>query len=224
MKFCRSIGFRALACFMLACGLLAAASTAEQLFHQAQKAERDGELVKAYLLYAEAAAADPTNIDYWSRAQALRPAASLIDATPPQAPVFASDKIDRTLFGSITNAELEEARQPLPPPGLEAEPGRRDYDLQGDSKMLWEQVAATLHLKVLFDADYRPTRPFHFELANADYRDAIHALEAATNSFLVPISRRLIFIANDSTQKRKDFEPTASVAIPFPEALEPRIR
>lgn len=207
---------------MLACGLLAAASTAEQLFHQAQKAERDGELVKAYLLYAEAAAADPTNIDYWSRAQALRPAASLIDATPPQAPVFASDKIDRTLFGSITNAELEEARQPLPPPGLEAEPGRRDYDLQGDSKMLWEQVAATLHLKVLFDADYRPTRPFHFELANADYRDAIHALEAATNSFLVPISRRLIFIANDSTQKRKDFEPTASVAIPFPEALEPK--
>jgi hypothetical protein len=64
---------------LLACLPLGAASTAEQLFHQAQKAERDGEIVKAYLLYAEAAAADPTNIDYWSRAQALRPAASLVD-------------------------------------------------------------------------------------------------------------------------------------------------
>ena len=31
------------------------------------------------------------------------------------------------------------------------EPGRRDYDLQGDSKTLWEQVAASLQLKVLFD-------------------------------------------------------------------------
>ncbi len=91
---------------------------AEQLFHQAQKAEHDGEIVKAYLLYAEAAAADPSNIDYWSRAQALRPAASLVDASPPKPPEFPSDKIDRTLFGTITSAELEEARKPLPPPQL----------------------------------------------------------------------------------------------------------
>jgi len=197
---------------------LGAASQAEQLFRQAQKAEHDGEIVKAYLLYAEAAAADPTNIDYWSRAQALRPAASLKDPSPPELPGFPSEKIDRTLFGTITEAELEEARKPLPPPRLQAEPGRRDYDFQGDSKALWEQVAAALHLKVLFDTDYRPTRAFRFELADADYRDALHALQAATNSFLVPVSQRLIFVANDSTQKRRDFEPTATVTVPFPEA------
>src|ERR1700722_16753304 len=190
--------------FIASCGVslpLAAASTAEQLFHQAQKAERDGEIVKAYLLYAEAAAADPTNIDYWSRAQALRPAASLVDPSPPKLPDFPSDNIDRTLFGSINAADLEEARKPLPPAQLLAEPGSRDYDLQGDSKALWEQVAAALHLKVLFDADYKPTKAFRFELAHADYRDALRALQAATDSFLVPISQRLIFIANDSTQK-----------------------
>ena len=142
-----------------------------------------------------------------------------MDASPPKLPDFPSDKIDRTLFGTITDAELEEARKPLPPPQLQAEPGRRDYDLQGDSKALWEQVAAALHLKVLFDADYKPTRAFRFELANADYRDALHALQAATDSFLVPISPRLIFVANDSTQKRKDFERTAAVAVPFPESI-----
>jgi general secretion pathway protein D len=198
---------------------LGAASPAEQLFHQAQKAEHDGQIVKAYLLYAEAAAADPTNIDYWSRAQALRPAASLIEASPPKQPDLASDKIDRTLFGPITNADLEETRRPLPPAQLEADPGRRDYDLQGDSKVIWEQAAAILHLKVLFDADYKPTPAFRFELAGADYRDAFHALESATDSFLVPISSRLIFIANDNTQKRKDFERTAAVVVPFPEAI-----
>ena len=187
---------------VIAGGIAGAASQAEQLFHQAEKAEHDGEIVKAYLLYAEAAAADPTNIDYWSRAQALRPAASLVDASPPKLPDLASDKVDRTLFGNISDAELEEARKPLPPTRLEAEPGRRDYDLRGDSKALWEQVAAALHLKVVFDADYKPTRAFRFELANADYRDALHALQAATDSFLVPISQRLIFVANDSTQKR----------------------
>jgi general secretion pathway protein D len=198
---------------------LSAASQAEQLFHQAQKAEHDGEIVKAYLLYAEAAAADPTNIDYWSRAQALRPAASLMEPSPPKAPLFGSDKIDRTLFGAITDTDLEQAQKPLPPAELEAEPGRHDYNFQGDSTALWEQVAATLHLKVLFDPDYKPTRAFRFELADADYRDALRGLEAATNSFLVPVSPRLIFIANDSPEKRKDFERTAAVVIPFPEAI-----
>lgn len=204
---------------MLVSAPLVAASTAEQLFHQAQKAEHDGQIVKAYLLYAEAAAADPTNIDYWSHAQALRPAASLADASPPKPPELASDKIDRTLFGSIPNADLKEARRPLPPTELQADPGRRDYDLRGDSKELWEQVASTLHLKVLFDADYKPTPAFRFELANADYRDSLQALQAATDSFLTPISPRLIFVANDTTQKRKDFERTVAVVVPFPEAI-----
>jgi len=213
------IVFLLIACWLGASTPVRAASQAEQLFHQAQKAERDGEIVKAYILYAEAAAADPTNIDYWDRAQALRPAASLIDPSPPKLPDLPSDKIDRTLFGNITDAELEEAQKPLPPAELQAEPGRRDYDFQGDSKVLWEQVAAALHLKVLFDGDYKPTRVFHFELSNADYRDTLHALESATDSFLVPISPRLIFIANDTTQKRKDYERTMAVAVPFPEAI-----
>lgn len=222
----RLIGFVApLVCVLAVRGLAGAppatpAPTGEQLFRQAQKAEHDGEIVKAYLLYAEAAAADPTNIDYWSRAQALRPAASLMEPSPPKPQGLSSDKLDRTLFGSISEAEFEQARKPLPPPRLQAEAGRRDYDLQGDSKALWEQMAAMLHLRLLFDPDYKPTHAFHFELSEADYRAALHALEASTDSFLVPISPSLIFVANDTTQKRKDFEPTASVAIPFPETLD----
>ncbi len=187
------------------------------MFHQAQKAEHDGEVVKAYLLYAEAAAADPTNAEYWSRAQALRPAASLVNASPPKPDEFPSNKIDRTLFGNIPAADLEAALKPLPPAQLAAEPGRRDYDFNGDSRALWEQVAAALHLKVLFDGDYKPTHAFRFELAGADYRDTLRALQAATDSFLVPISQRLIFIANDTQQKRTEFEPTAAVVVPFPE-------
>src|SRR5271165_3296512 len=151
-------------CFNLACLQLAAATQADQLFRQAQKAERAGEIVQAYLLYAEAAAADPTNIDYWTRAQALRPAASLVDPSPPKLGELSSDKIDRTLFGNIAPADLEAARKPLPPPQLAADPGQRDYDFRGDSRQLWEQVAASLNLKVLFDTAYRPTKAFHFEL------------------------------------------------------------
>ncbi len=104
-------------------------------------------------------------------------------------------------------------------PARRPQPGRRDYDLQGDSKALWEQVAAALHLKVVFDPDYQPTHAFRFELTDADYRDALRALQAATDSFLVPISQRLIFVANDSTQKRTEFERTVAVVVPFPETI-----
>ena len=196
-----------------------AATQAEQLFHQAQKAEHDGEIVKAYRSVRGSRGGRPHQHRLLVARPGLAARRQPDGSQPAQAPDFPSDKIDRTLFGNITGAELEEARKPLPPTRLLAEPGRRDYDLQGDSKALWEQVAAALHLKVLFDADYQPTRAFRFELANADYRDALRALEAATNSFLVPISQRLIFVANDSTQKRTEFERTAAVAVPFPETI-----
>ena len=218
-KVWRVLAYAVFACLTFTCQEVGAATPAEQLFRQAQKAEHDGEIVKAYVLYAEAAAADPTNADYWSRAQALRPVASLVDASPPKLQEFPSDKIDRTLFGNISAADLEAARNPLPPTRLAAEPGRRDYDLRGDSRQLWEQVAAALHLQVLFDSAYQPTRAFRFELTGADYRDALRALQAATGSFLVPISQRLIFIANDTPQKRTEFERTAAVAVPYPETI-----
>jgi len=204
----------------LAAVLLAgAANNAEQLAKQAEKAERDGQIVKAYLLYAEAAAADPGNISYWKRAQELRPTANLIEASPPKPPGLASEKLDRTLFGAISDKELEEARTPLPPPQLKAAAGPRDYDFRGDSKELWERVGAALQLKVLFDPQYQPTRPFRFQLEAADYRAALRALQAATDSFLVTVGEQVIFVANDTQQKRTDYDRTAAVVQPFPETL-----
>ncbi|HTS47878.1 MAG TPA: hypothetical protein VMH05_08035, partial [Bryobacteraceae bacterium] len=177
-----------------------------------------GDPARAYVLYTQAAAADPGNLKYWSRAQALRPVAGLLEV--PEAKRgedLSPEKTDPTLFGHISDRELEEARQPLPPAELKAAPGRRDYDLRGDSKSLWEQVAAALHLRVLFDPQYQPTPSLRFELTEADYKETLRALEAATNSFLTPVTVELIFVANDTTQKRTEYERTAAVVIPFAE-------
>jgi general secretion pathway protein D len=194
-----------------------AAVSAEQLFKDAQKAERAGQTTRAYVLYAEAAAADPANFSYWERAQALRPMASLLkDAERPATPLPA-ERIDRTLFGSIADQDLDQARKPLPPPHLNAAPGLQDFDLRGDSKSLWEQVAKALNLSVLFDTQYQPTATVRFRLDGADYRNALQGLEDATDSFLTPVSERLIFVANDNPQKRTEFEGNVAVIIPFPE-------
>jgi general secretion pathway protein D len=213
VKYCRL-----LVCALLLCLVASAGPTPEQLFKDAQKAEKSGQTVRAYLLYAEAAAADPTNVSYWERAQALRPLASLLKSSEPAAmPEMPADKIDRTLFGTIGTRDIEQARTPLPPPQLSAVPGRRDFDIRGDSKSLWEQVAKTLGLMIVFDTQYQPTKIVRFQLTDADYRETFRALEAATDSFLTPVSERLIFVANDNPQKRTEFEGTAAVVIPFPE-------
>lgn len=205
----------------VALGLAAGAATnARQLFKEAQKAESAGQITRAYLLYAQAAAADPGNVSYWERAQALRPMAGLMKDVGTKTPEPV--KLDPNLFGSISDQELDQARKPLPPPELKATPGRRDYDLRGDSKTLWEQVAAALHLMVVFDTQYRPTSSFRFQLNDAGYRVALRALEAATDSFLTPVSERLIFVANDTPQKRTEFESTAAIVIPFPETTTPQ--
>lgn len=203
----------------LIASLAHAATPAQELFQEAQKAERAGDLVRAYELYAQAAEADPANLNYWSRVQALRPKASLLSVSQLKTPDLKPENADPTLFGSIGDQELEEARQPLPPANLKLPEARRDFDFRGDSKSLWEQLAAELHLAVIFDTQYQPSRPLRFQLADSDSREALRALEAATDSFLSPVNSQLIFVANDTPQKRTEFARTAAIVIPFSEAL-----
>ena len=72
---------------------------------------------------------------------------------------------------------------------------------------------------VIFDTAYQPVPALRLQLDSADYRDALRALEAATNSFLTPVSDRLLFVANDTPAKRTEYEGTAAVVIPFPETI-----
>ena len=64
---------------------------------------------------------------------------------------------------------------------------------------------------------YHATQAIHFQMDQADYREALHALEAVTGSFLVPISDRLFMVVKDTAQKRKEEEPFAAVIVPLPE-------
>jgi len=199
---------------------LGAEQTAAQLFRDGQKAEQAGQTVRAYLLYAQAAAKDPTNVTYWTRAQALRPAASM--AQPEIGAVLGAKssepETDPSLVGSISEWDIVEAkRHPLPPTELKAAPGKKDFQLKGDSKTLWEQVGSAFDLLVVFDTAYQPVPGIRFEISGVDYRDALRTLQGATNSFVVPAADRLILVANDTPQKRQELESTAAVVIPIPE-------
>ncbi|MCX6626344.1 MAG: type II and III secretion system protein, partial [Candidatus Solibacter sp.] len=129
--------------------------------------------------------------------------------TPPPLPIATAE--DRV-----------EARKLLPPVELQAQIGRQDFDLHGDAKALFEKVAKSFGLDCLFDDDYQAGPGFRFQMANSDYRDALHGLEAATGSFLVPLSKRVFLVVKDTPQKRTDREPTAAIELHLPEATNPQ--
>jgi len=73
---------------------------------------------------------------------------------------------------------------------------------------------------VVFDGDYPPGgNPIPFRLEQADYREALRSVQAATSSFLVPLGDRLFLVAKDTQQKRADLEPAVSVVIPIPQPV-----
>ena len=100
---------------------------------------------------------------------------------------------------------------------MKAAPETRDFDLRGDSKKLFEDVAHAFGLDCVFDGDYQPVSAFRFQLQGVDYREALHDLEAATNSFIVPLSGKLFLVAKDTPQKRQEAEPAVAVEVRLPE-------
>jgi type II secretory pathway component GspD/PulD (secretin) len=194
------------------------ASGASELYRDARKAEKAGQMARAYLLYSQAAAMEPANSLYWLRSQSVRTRAAL------EAKVKPPDRGGEGVWGrgdqeidAATPEDVNEARKPLPPTELKADPGRKDFDLRGDARSLFEQVARAFGLDTVFDSEYQPGQPFRFRMEEADYREALRALEAATASFVVPLSERLFLVVKDTPQKRAEAEPSVAVTVALPE-------
>ncbi len=193
--------------------------SAASLYKQARKAHEKGDDTNAYLLSSKAVSLDPQRLDYWQFSQAVRTRglAGLKIAIPSSSP---QDGFDNS--HPISETDLREATETLPPPVLKGDPALRDFNLRGDARRLFEDVAKAYGLQVVFDSDYQPGPAIQFRLDGATWRDALRSLESVTSSFLVPISERVALVAKDTTQKRAELEPVMTVLIPFDEPLTPQ--
>jgi hypothetical protein len=212
----------AFVCLLAASVPAAAGPSAKDLFKRGRAFEKAGNLAQAYLLYSQAAAADPSNRDYWLRAQALQTkAATEAKVMPSFSLRSAADSAtdSETPLPDASEKEIQDARRPQPPVELDAAPGTKDFDLRGDSKLLWEQVTKAYALDLVFDGDYQPGPGTRFQINGVGYREALHALMSATSSFIVPIGPRLILVVKDSEQKRREVENTVAITVPIPEAI-----
>ena len=216
-----------LAGLVLAVRLLAQDSpepSAWELYEQGRDAEKAGHMAQAYLMYAEAAAKDPRNKTYWERTQAVQSRAAMEAKPQPRIPTVA--ELDKELgepaaihFDLPTAEDLAAANEPLPPTELAAEHGIHDLDFTGDYKKVFLEVAHVFGLECIYDSDYQPGTPFRFRMKGVDYRDALHGLEAATGSFIVPITSKIFLVAKDTAQKRTEIEPTVTMSVRLPETF-----
>jgi Flp pilus assembly secretin CpaC len=213
--------------FVCAAALVLGAKSAEQYYREAQKAQKSGDVVAAYLLYARAAALDRNNIDYWAKMTALRPVAEAQSKNPiALTPEGMADKESARLplnaaesFEPFTRKDLEDLERMAPPPHLAPSPGAKTFHLRGNPKELFERVASAMGYIVIFDREYAPMTTVRFDIEDVSYRDALQALEQATDSFIIPLSEKVMLVAQDTANKRTELEPNEAQALPIPERI-----
>src|SRR5580698_9663225 len=199
---------------------------AAALAKKAKKAAKSNKPADAYLLYAEASALQPGNKQLKRQMETLQSRAALESKPVPPPGVEVEPEFEPAIlapedvFDSLTARDFDRARQPQAPPQLKAKAGPQDFNVSGSARTLFDQVAQRFGLETVYDGDYPPAGPqFRFRISGIDYRDALHDLEAMTNSFVVPLSSRLLMVAQDTPQKRNDLEQSIVLSIPVPSAL-----
>lgn len=198
---------------------LLGADPAETLFRAGQSAERAGDRLQAYLLYSRAASLAPGNAAYAQRRMALEASTALV--RPAQS---GPDPADETIGTAVLaqtpdGVDLWEAQRAAPPPRLVGSSVRKNFDLKGDARTVFESVASAYGLVAIFEDGYQSPPPLVFRVNDVDYEEALHALEAASDSFIVPLGDRVALVARDTVPKRAAMSPNMSIAIPIPSRI-----
>ncbi|MEZ5354008.1 MAG: type II and III secretion system protein [Bryobacteraceae bacterium] len=131
-------------------------------------------------------------------------------ALPPPAPVD---------LPTVAPEDLHEAKRALGPVRLSPKDGRHTFHLRTDSKLLCERVLEAYGIATVFDADYQPSPDLRFDLEVVEFAEAVDALQAATGTFLIPVSEKMAMVAKDTQQKRQELEHSIAVAVPLPTTL-----
>lgn len=223
--------------------LYAGDPVAARLARDARKAQDQGQVVRAYMLFSEAAARDPQVKIYAVQRDAMKPLADLMtkaNVVPATLPAEVAADVKKAESAgaaqafpgvedaaenglpSISRADLLAAAELLPPPSIQVSAAVHDFDLHADAKSLITEVARAWGVEAVFDPDFVDKADIHFVLTGVNFRGAMDGLTAATGTFLFAVDPHRIFLANDSELKRNEFEPEIALAVALPQAMDPK--
>jgi type II secretory pathway component GspD/PulD (secretin) len=213
---------------------------ARKAAEQAAKAETAGRPEQALAGYEEAALYAPEDLGLAARAEALRSklvradvdaaerdalASRFEQATADLAAALAVDPSNAAIterLRQIKSMAGETGPQAAPEvgglPRLTPQPGKRNLDLRGDTRTVYEQLAAMFGLRATFDPDLA-VRNVHLNVNDVDFKNAATILATQTGTFWRPVNATLMFVAADTTEKRRQYDLQAEQSFPLSSAI-----
>ena len=104
-------------------------------------------------------------------------------------------------------------------PELHPQKGVKNFDVRGDTRTAYEEVALAFGVTVSFDPDLI-ARPVRLRVQNVDFKTAMQLLGDICGTFWRALDSDRIFVAADTTQKRREFAIQAEQTFVLPSAVE----
>jgi Flp pilus assembly secretin CpaC len=105
-------------------------------------------------------------------------------------------------------------------PRLQPQPGKRNLNLRGDTKTVYEQLASLFGVKATFDPDLTP-KSVHLQVDGVDFSTAIALLGSQSGTLWRPLNPTLMFVASDTPEKRRQYALEAEQTFPLSAAVGP---
>jgi tetratricopeptide (TPR) repeat protein len=203
-----------------------------------------GRFEEALAAYEEAAGYAPQDASIVERAAALRSklvrayveaaerdalAGHLMEATEELGTALRIDPTNTFLeerLGQLT--AMEDSQRPKPVftkqipglPRLQPRAGKSNLSLRGDTKAVYEQLAALFGVKVTFDPDVI-ARNVQLRIDDADFYTAVSLLGTQTGTFWRPLNSTTIFVTPDTVEKQRQYGLEAEQTFPLSAAVAP---
>lgn len=218
---------------------------AKEDYKQGLAAEKRQDWTAAFQAFREASALDPTNREYALRREITRTRAaqSMADSAERDAVAGRLDDARRELeeahlldpSNSTLSERLREMNMESPVPAqpagpkielsgevhLATQPGTRNFNFRGTVQDAYLEVAHQFGVDAVFDEDLIG-RPVRLQASGVDFKGAMQMLQDMTGTFWRPLTSHLFFVAENTPQKRKDYDAsiTRTVLLPASESTE----
>src|SRR5438132_1042598 len=124
----------------------------------------------------------------------------------------------------LKTMETEPGRRPLTSisglPRLQAQAGKRNLNLRGDTRTAYEELAGLFGIKATLDPDIN-VRNVRLHVDNVDFYTGMALLGTQVGAFWRPLNATTIFVAQDTPEKRRMYAVVAEQTFPLSAAVGP---
>jgi Flp pilus assembly secretin CpaC len=103
-------------------------------------------------------------------------------------------------------------------PELKPRAVKLDLNLRGDTKAVYEQLGQLFGIKITFDPDL-PARTVRLHAIDIDFTTALKILGVQTGTFFRPLTSTLLFVAQDTVEKRRQYAVEAEQSFVLPDSV-----